>query len=173
MRGLARVGIAALVACGARTDLGSRGAGKCAAQTIDLQVPGAVPWTDTGIDLASGTELVVHASGKVRYGGDPKQVQDANGVNFDGQKFFSTAVLPQAVVASLIGKIGGTTAVDTGTPLPEGKPGDGAGFVGTDYDQIVPVSGRLFLGYNDQRQAFADNSGAFDVAITTSAPCRP
>jgi hypothetical protein len=102
----------------------------------------------------------------VRYGGNPLQVTDANGGTYYGKKFFTTAVLPSAVVVSLIGKLGGTTDVDTGTPLPEGTPNGGPGFVGTSYDMIVAESGRLFLGFNDQRQAFADNSGAFTVTIT-------
>jgi hypothetical protein len=77
-------------------------------------------------------------------------------------------VLPTAVVVSLIGKVGGTTAVDTGAPLLEGAPDDGPGFVGASYDEIVVESGRLFLGFNDQKQAFGDNSGAFTVTITLS-----
>ena len=67
-----------------------------------------------------------------------------------------------------IGKVGGTTAIDTGTPLTEGTANDGPGFVGTWYDEIVPESGRLFLGFNDQEHAFGDNTGAFTVVITLS-----
>jgi hypothetical protein len=77
-------------------------------------------------------------------------------------------VLPTTVVVCLTGKVGGTTAVDTGTLLPEGTPDDGPGFVGTSYDEIVPESGRLFLGFNDRAQAFGDNSGGFTVTITLS-----
>ena len=93
------------------------------------------------------------------------QVTGANGGNFDGTEFFPTSVLPSAITVSLIGKIGGTTAVGTGTPLPEGAPQDGAGFVGANYDAVVPTAGRLFLGFNDQVQDFGD-SGAFTVTVT-------
>ena len=78
------------------------------------------------------------------------------------------AVLPTTMVVSLIGKVGGTTAVGTGTPLLEGTPDDGPGFVGASYDEIAPESGRLFLGFNDKEHAFGDNSGAFTVTITLS-----
>jgi hypothetical protein len=44
----------------------------------------------------------------------------------------------------------------------------GPGFVGASYDEIVIESGRLFLGLNDQKQTFDDNSGAFTVTITLS-----
>ncbi len=161
--------------CGARTGLGvagGSGAGDagprdaaCVSRTLTRQVPVASPWFDTGIDLVAGARLVVHATGTVRYGGGGLQLTDANGGNFDGQKFFGSAVLPGAVVVSLIGKTGGSATVGTGAPVPEGTPGDGTGFVGTSYDRTVPSGGRLFLGFNDQRDAFGDNSGAFTVAV--------
>lgn len=159
----------ALFACGARTELdAARGAASdappdaaCVAGDFTLQVPATTAWTDTGIDVVAGTTLTIHASGTVKYGGMASQVTGPNGGNFDGQKFFSTAVLPGAVVVSLIGKI-------DETPLPEGTPGDGAGFVGASYQITVPASGRLFLGFNDQRQAFGDNAGSFSVTVSVS-----
>jgi hypothetical protein len=155
--------------CGARSSLGVPVADDaCAPEPATLQVPPTTPWFDTGIDVTAGQRVHILATGTVRYGGDPKQVTDANGGHFTGQKFFTTAVLPNTVVVSLTGKVGGTTAVDTGTPLPEGTPGDGAGFVGAAYDEIVPESGRLFLGFNDRVNAFGDNSGGFTVTITLS-----
>ena len=47
----------------------------------------------------------------------PRQVTDPNGGHYSGKKFFTAAVLPNTVIVSLIGKVGGTAAVDTGTPL--------------------------------------------------------
>jgi hypothetical protein len=131
-----------------------------------LQVPITVPWSDTGLDVPLDARLTVHASGIVQYGPMSSQTTDANGGNFDGTRFFPASVLPNAITVSLIGKIGGTTDVGTGIPVPEGVPGDGAGFVGTTYDEIIPESGRLFLGFNDQIGYFGDNSGAFTVMIT-------
>ena len=164
-----------IVACGSRTELDGTAQDAasfdasadvaCTPRDFTLHVSATSPWTDTGIDVAAGAELVIHATGTVSYGEQSNQVCDADGVNYDGQKYFSTAVVPSAIVLALIGKIGGSVAFDTGTPLPEGTPGDGAGFVGISYDQIVPDTGRLFLGFNDQRQAFYDNAGAFTVTI--------
>ena len=163
------LGLAVLACgCGARTTLEVPLDDGCVGETKSLQMPSTTPWFDTGIDVIAGQHLHITATGTVRYGGDPKQVTDANGGHFTGEKFFATAVLPTTVVVSLTGKVGGTSALDTGTPLPEGTPNDGPGFVGTSYDEVVPESGRLFLGFNDREQAFGDNSGAFTVTITLS-----
>ena len=118
--------------------------------------------------------MLVVASGLVRYGGDPRQVSNPDGGDYTGIKYFADDVLPPpTIVESLIGKIGGSVAVGTGSPVPEGTPGDGPGFVGESYDQIIPDAGRLFLGYNDQIGAFGDNSGAFAVTVTRKGTCNP
>jgi hypothetical protein len=163
------LGLAALVCgCGARSTLGVPIDDRCVSEPKIIQVPSTTPWFDTGIDVTAGQRLLMTATGTVRYGGEPQQVTDANGGHFTGKKLFPDAVLPTAVVVSLTGKVGGTTAVDTGAPLPEGAPDDGPGFVGVSYDEIVPESGRLFLGFNDKAGAFGDNSGGFTVTITLS-----
>jgi hypothetical protein len=130
-----------------------------------MDVPCTVPWTDTGINIAAGSQLDITASGIVSYGSFPFEVTDANGGNWDGQQFFETAVLPNTTVVSLIGKIGGTTDIETGTSVSEGTPGNGPGFVGTSYSEMISTSGELFLGFNDQIQSFGDNSGSFSVTI--------
>lgn len=169
MRGVT-LGLVLLVCgCGARSSLElphDEDDEKCAHGTTSAQVPSTTPWTDTGIDVTAGQRVQITATGTVRYGEKKEQVTDADGGTYTGKKFFKTAVLPDTVVVSLIGKVGGTTAVDTGTPLVEGMQNEGPGFVGISYDEILPESGRLFLGFNDQKQAFGDNSGAFTVAIT-------
>jgi hypothetical protein len=161
-------GVLLVGGCGARSSLDAPLDGGCVSEMPSMQVPITTPWFDTGIDVTAGQHLQITATGIVRYGDKPKQVTDANGGTFTGKKFFTTAVLPTTIVCSLIGKVGGTTTLGTGTPLPEGTSDDGPGFVGTSYDEIVPESGRLFLGFNDQVQAFGDNTGSFTVTITLS-----
>lgn len=165
----------ALLHCGARTEIyatsepladsGTTFDAACHPRMRTVQVPVTAPWFDTGVDVPAGARLTISASGTARYGTDPRQITDANGGNFDGQKFFASSVLPNTIIVSLIGKLGGSVAVDTGTPLLEGVRGNGEGFVGVKYDRVVSTSGRLFLGFNDQRQAFGDNDGAFVVTI--------
>jgi hypothetical protein len=148
-----------LLACGARTELGGKLV--CGAPvTRDVQVPVTTPWSDTGIDVLVGTDVVIHASGTVRYGPMSPQTTDANGGNFDGTSYFPSAVYPKAIVCSLIGRVGDT-------PVPKQS-----GFVGVDYHETMTSGGRLFLGFNDQQGQFGDNSGAFDVTITTTDACR-
>jgi len=78
--------------------------------------------------------------------------------------------VPSAVIFSLLGKIGGSTAFGSSgsSLLPPGKPGKGLGFVGSSYSQTVLTSGRLFLGFNDD--VFGDNSGSFSVTINVLDP---
>lgn len=154
--------------CGARSALDVPLGEGCAGETASMEVPSTSPWFDTGIDVAADQHLHITATGTVHYGENPEQVTDANGGHHTGKKFFTAAVLPTTVIVSLIGKVGGTTAVDTGTLLVEGTPNDGPGFVGASYDEFAVESGRLFLGFNDQKKAFGDNSGAFTVTITPS-----
>jgi len=168
MRGVV-LGLALLVGgCGARSTLDVPVDEGCVGETTSIQVPSTAPWFDTGIDVTAGQHLHITATGMVQYGGKPEQVTDPNGGHYTGKKFFDAAVLPTTVVCSLTGKVGGTTAVDTGTLLLEGAPNDGPGFVGASYDEIVPESGRLFLGFNDRKKAFGDNIGSFTVTIKLS-----
>ena len=146
-----------ICACGSRTELDAP-RGSCSPATHELSVPSTTTWTDTGLDVSAGTDVAIHASGKVRYGSMAPQQTDANGGNFDGQQFFTTAIFPKAPVCSLIGRVG-----DAPVPAKDG-------FVGTDYHETMTASGRLYLGFNDQKNQFGDNSGAFDVSITIDCP---
>ena len=144
-----------------------------AAQPIQLQVPVSSPWHDTGIDISAGQRLTVFAAGCVRYGSNLPQNADANGVGgkSDGTMTIgSGGPAPGAILWSLIGKIGGTTNVGTGTLVPEGVANRGAGFVGAAYSQVLSNTGRLFLGYNDATNKFSDNSGVFFVDVWTNNP---
>lgn len=130
-----------------------------------LSISSTVPWTDTGINVAAGSELEVTASGTVAYGLSPGQSCGPNGGDLGGPLFLSDSVYPGAVSHSLIGKTGGTTAIGDGTPVPEGTPGDGTGFVGASYNEIISTGGELFLGFNDEVGGFGDNSGSFSVTV--------
>src|SRR2546422_11210492 len=94
------------------------------------------------------SSLLLLARGSVRYGPSLPQNADANGVGAqrDGTELGGDSPAPLAILLSLIGKIGGTTNAGTGTLLPEGMPGRGAGFVGAAYSQVVSNGGRLFFG---------------------------
>lgn len=141
-----------------------------ASNSFDVSVPSISPWFDTGIDLTAGTFIKIAASGTVIYGSLSAQTTGPDGGNYILPNYFSDAVLPDTFIVSLIGKIGGTTAVGTGIPVPEGILGKGPGFVGSAYGEIIPTSGRLFLGFNDRVPSFGDNSGSFVVTVTVPEP---
>lgn len=145
-----------ICACGSRTELDAPPRSCAPVVTREVSIPSTTPWTDTGVDVSAGTDVAIHASGKVRYGPMAAQQTDANGGNFDGQQLFATSIFPTVAVCSLIGRVGDA-------PVPKKD-----GFVGTDYHETMTASGRLFLGFNDQKNQFNDNSGAFDVSITTT-----
>ncbi len=136
------------------------------ATIFTLNIPDTVAWTDTGINIAAGSELEISASGTVTYGLSAGETIGPNGGNPGGSQFLPDAVVPSAILHSLIGKTGGTTAVGNGTPVPEGTPGDGTGFVGVSYDKIISSGGELFLGFNEEVGGFSDNSGSFSVTVT-------
>jgi hypothetical protein len=138
-----------------------------------FDVPSTVPWTDTGINITAGSLLDITATGTVHYSTSSYQVCDANGGDYTGAQFLSDVMLPDTVCHSLVGKIGGTTAVGDGTPVPEGITGDGPGFVGTSYSEVIPTSGELFLGFNDDPSVFWDNSGSFSVTVSVAAVPEP
>lgn len=137
-------------------------------QPITIQVPVTAPWFDTGIDIQPGQRLTIIASGWVVYG----NVREYIG-NSDGLSPVTDAMNPAGpghvysdpVALCLIGKTGGTTGLDTGTPVPASN-GRAAGMVGSAYTGVITAGGRLFLGYNDFLDAFTDNSGDFSVQIT-------
>jgi hypothetical protein len=152
----------------------------CAAATAStIAVPVTEPWFDTGIDVSAGQRLIMNTDPNQRvrfgFGGSTPggRFANADGIGDEGvppgldgtQPIGEKGVIPGTIITALLGKIGGTTEIGTGTPLPEGKPGKGLGFVGTAYDQIVPTGGRLFLGYNDEFDTFFDNDGAFRVDV--------
>lgn len=134
-----------------------------------LTIPDTTPWTDTGIDIAAGSDLQITATGTATFGFSSGQSCGPNGAGV----FFADSVVPSAVSCSLIGKTGGTTAVGDGTPVPGGTPGDGLGFVGASYNETITTGGELYLGFNDQVGGFSDNSGSFSVTVDVTPVPEP
>ena len=137
-------------------------------------MPVSAPWFDTQIDVSAGDRLSITASGLVQYWEIGPTFGGPGGTNWDGTQFFPNAVYPSTTVVSLIGKTGGTTDIGTGTPVPEGTPGNGFGYVGAAYDQFILSGGRLFLGFNDQQViGFGDNIGSFTVTVSVTPVPEP
>ena len=100
---------------------------------------------DTGMDLVTGTEYVITASG-LWNGGAGGDV-DADGTGTPGGAGF---IVPTANVYSLCFKIGAA-----GTPT----------FCGTELIFTAPASGRLYMFMNDLETAYINNSGSQTVIV--------
>lgn len=122
-----------------------------------------LPGLDTGINLSSGSNITITAQGWVSYGIEGTGYCDGTPLtNPDGQrmlngtpcdpKFDSGAVLSSSPIGELIASIGSS----------------GWFAVGSSDGFTVATSGRLFLLYNDDSGFYGDNSGSYQVTITTS-----
>lgn len=110
-----------------------------------VTVDARTQWTDTGIDVRGGQEMLLAATGQVRWG--PNRRDGAGGER--NSPFNKGRPMPDRNAAALIGRIG-----------PNGDPF----FIGDDQQPIrVRGSGRLFLGINDD--FLADNSGTLRVVV--------
>ena len=107
-------------------------------------VDAASHWSDTGIDVRSGTSVYFEASGKVQWGPDRKDGPAGEGGNHRN----AGRPIPNRSGGALIGRVGGSEPFLIG-------------------DERGPIrmreSGRLSLGVNDD--FLEDNRGSFRVTI--------
>lgn len=104
-------------------------------------------WTNTNVNLVSGAELSISASGQIGYDSSsdtcgPDGLSSSKG----------SPPLPNENGASLIGKIG-----SNGNPF----------YVGSSYSGTVSSPGILYLSINDQNNEYTwgDNTGSFQATI--------
>jgi hypothetical protein len=110
-----------------------------------VRVNGNQAWTDTGITVNQGDRVSFQSSGEITYGRSAGQTATPDG----GAEHRPNYPDPTAPVGALIGKVGNSPAFGIGSqtqPL------------------VMPASGRLMLGVNDNE--LADNGGAFTVVVT-------
>jgi Ca2+-binding EF-hand superfamily protein len=102
-------------------------------------------WTDTGIDVRTGDELTFDSRGTVQLSSDSNDVATPAGSRKPGRAMPATNI--NAPAGALIARIGDSTTLVVG-------------------DQRLiraPLSGRLYLGLNDDH--LPDNSGDFEVRV--------
>jgi hypothetical protein len=131
----------------AREDLrrGLAPGGRTAMRERVVTVDARTAWTDTGVDVRAGQELIFAATGQVRWG--PNRRDGAAGER--NSPFNAARPMPERNAAALIGKIG-----EKGDPF----------FIGDLREPLrMRGAGRLFLGINDDY--LADNSGSLRVVI--------
>ena len=101
-------------------------------------------WTDTGLTVRAGDSISIEANGSIQMSGNRRDTAApaGSGRNAPG------ALVSNAPAGVLIGRIG------NGAPFA----------IGARRTVRAPVSGRLFLGVNDDY--LDDNSGQFEATVT-------
>ncbi len=109
-----------------------------------VTVPGTSDWVDSGVDVNQGDRVYLESRGEIRLSDDPTDVAAVAGSK--RQRLAVNSPLPQDLAGALIGRI------------------DGQVFgIGNQTSVVMPRSGRLLLGVNDDE--FRDNVGEFTVLI--------
>jgi hypothetical protein len=119
---------------------------------ITISVPGNSRGTDTGIDLRSGDNVTITATGNVTAGRRAGVVSPDGGRATGFGSIAGTYPVPGLGVGALIGYI----------RLPNGQITQPFA-IGSQRSFTAPSDGRLFLLINDDN--YGDNSGNFDVRI--------
>jgi hypothetical protein len=117
-------------------------------KTITLSVSGSQVWTDTKIDLNAGEKIRITASGTIRYAegltGGPE------GMERGWKDLLRVPPVRDAGRGALIARIGDFDAAR-------------AFLVGARLEIVAPISGRLYLGVNEQSGDTAE--GSFEARI--------
>ena len=123
-------------------------AASTSSKTHELDVPGSVLWTDSGVDLLSGQSVTITATGNLQFmdGGAPGPAGAARG----WKDLLRSMPVNSAGRGALIGRIGSD---DAAQPF----------LVGAKLQFKVRAPGRLFLGFNGPSGDTAE--GNFHVTI--------
>lgn len=111
-----------------------------------LPLGGDVRWVSTALMVRQGEPVEFKVNGEVHLSRDPNDVAGPAG-SLLGERS-SRATMPDELLGALIGRIG------SGEPFG----------IGNQTRIVMPESGELFLGVNDDNHA--DNTGRFTVVIT-------
>jgi hypothetical protein len=112
---------------------------------VTVRVDANQAWTDTGLTVNQGDRVAFNASGQIQFGNNTTQSATPDGNPAERRAAYPDPTVP---VGALLGKIGNSAPFAIGMqtqPL------------------VMPASGRLLLGINDNE--INDNSGFFSVVV--------
>lgn len=127
-----------------------------------LTVPSNVQWTDTGYDVESEQWLSFSASGGI-------SLQLGNPMAYCGPDGYDLKTVQQPIqnenIGSLIGKVVLLISIEVDEETGEEKRNEMVEIfhIGANRILSMPMSGRLFLGINEN--VVGDNSGQFTVDV--------
>ncbi len=133
-------------------------------ETRKVRVVGNMPWTDTGIDVVQGQEVLFEAEGRL-------SLQKGNPQAECGPEGYDLRTVQQPLtewnLGALIGKVVVAVTMIKDEKTGEEKTEEVAElfFVGEKNRVAMPTSGRLFLGINEL--IVGDNAGEYSVLIVT------
>lgn len=119
-------------------------------------------WTDTGLDIEDGLEVYFRATGMI-------SLQKGNPMAYCGPDGYNLKTvqqpLPDENIGALIGKVVHLVSVEIDEETGEEIRNEieEEFFVGTEKRVTIPISGRLFLGINEN--VVGDNSGKYEVVL--------
>ncbi len=134
---------------------------------LEISVMSNVAWTDTGLDVVEGQEIIFRAVGQI-------SLQKGNPVTFCGPDGYNYQSLQQPLqdqnIGALIGKVYFLISLEvdeeTGEEIRNEK--EEIFYIGSSNRINMPMDGRLYLGINED--LVADNDGVFNVLVYTYVP---
>ena len=129
---------------------------------MEVSVMSQVDWTDTGLDVVQGQEIIFRAVGQI-------SLQKGNPVTYCGPDGYNYQSLQQPLqdqnIGALIGKVYFLISLEvdeeTGEEIRNEK--EEIFYIGSAKRITIPMDGRLYLGINEN--LVADNEGSFQVLI--------
>jgi hypothetical protein len=128
----------------------------------EVAVPGNTAWSDTGLDVLEGQEILFRAVGQI-------SLQRGNPVTYCGPEGYNYRSLQQPLhernIGALIGKVYFLISVETDEETGEEirNEREEIFYIGSASRIRMPMAGRLFLGINEN--LVVDNEGVFTVLI--------
>lgn len=154
-----------LAAAGAALFAGWAGGGQ--ALLKQLPVAASAGWVDTGLDVEAGRELEFHASGEISLQvGNSEALCGPAGLDLRSLQ----QPLPDQNLGALVGKVAQVVGVRKDEKTGEEIPDEIVRLfpIGPDRVCAMPLSGRLYLGVNEN--VVRDNSGEFSVSVSARRP---
>jgi len=129
---------------------------------MEISVLSHVDWTDTGLDVVEGQQIIFRAVGQI-------SLQKGNPVTYCGPDGYNYRSLQQPLqgqnIGALIGKayflISLEVDEETGEEIRNER--EEIFYIGSSIRVTIPMDGRLYLGINEN--LVADNEGVFHVLI--------
>ncbi len=134
---------------------------------LEVSVMSNVDWTDTGLDVVEGQELIFRAVGQISLQkGNPVTYCGPDGYNYQSRQ----QPLQDQNIGALIGKVYFLVSLEvdeeTGEEIRNER--EEIFYIGSASRISMPMDGRLYLGINEN--LVVDNDGVFNVLIYSFLP---